>query len=86
MAFYSMAFQGMAPFGSLLAGTLAGRIGAPRTMMINGAMCLVASAWFARKLPAVREVVRPIYVRMGILPEVALGVQQAATMQEPPET
>lgn len=86
MAFYSMAFQGMAPFGSLLAGNLAGRIGAPRTMMINGAMCLVASAWFARKLPAVREVVRPIYVRMGILPEVALGVQQAATMQEPPET
>jgi MFS family permease len=68
MAFYSMAFQGMAPFGSLLAGNLASRIGAPRTMMINGAMCLLASLWFARKLPAVRALVRPIYARMGILP------------------
>jgi MFS family permease len=69
MAFYSMAFQGMAPFGSLLAGNLAGRIGAPRTVMINGCVCLLASAWFARRLPAVREIVRPIYVKMGILPE-----------------
>jgi hypothetical protein len=56
--------------------------------MVNGAMCLAGEfAWFA--LQAAGEsakVVRPIYVRMGILPEVALGVQQAATMQEPPET
>jgi len=69
MSFYSMAFLGMAPFGSLLAGNLAARIGAPRTLLLNGAVCLIASLWFARRLPAIRSVVRPIYVRMGILPE-----------------
>jgi MFS family permease len=69
MSFYSMAFLGMAPFGSLLAGNLAARIGAPRTMMANGLVCLIGCLWFARKLPAIRKIVRPIYARMGILPE-----------------
>jgi MFS family permease len=68
MSFYAMAFLGMVPFGSLLAGYLAARIGAPRTMMVNGAVCLIGSLWFARRLPAIRRIVRPIYVRMGILP------------------
>jgi MFS family permease len=67
MSFYAMAFLGMVPFGSLLAGYLAARIGAPRTMMVNGAVCLIGSLWFARRLPAIREIVRPIYVRLGIL-------------------
>jgi MFS family permease len=69
MSFYAMAFLGMVPFGSLLAGYLAARIGAPKTMMVNGAVCLIGSLWFARRLPTIRQIVRPIYVRMGILPE-----------------
>jgi len=86
MAFYSMAFQGMAPFGSLVAGALAARIGAPRTVMVSGACCLAGSAWFASQLPRIREVVRPIYMRLGILPQIALGVQHATALSEPPET
>jgi MFS family permease len=70
MSFYSMAFMGMVPFGSLLAGTLASRIGAPRTVMLGGAACLLAAAGFARALPGLRAQVRPIYVRLGIVPEV----------------
>jgi MFS family permease len=69
MSFYAMAFLGMVPFGSLLAGYLAERIGAPMTMTVNGVICLLGSVWFARRLPAIREVIRPIYVQMGILPE-----------------
>jgi MFS family permease len=68
MSFYSMAFLGMAPFGSLLAGYLASHIGAPRTLIVNGVVCLIGSFWFSRRLPAIRKVVRPIYVKMGILP------------------
>jgi MFS family permease len=85
MSFYAMAFMGMAPFGSLLAGALAARVGAPATLAAGGAMVIAGSIWFARKLPAIRQVVRPIYVRLGILPELALGVQQASVLQEPPE-
>jgi MFS family permease len=69
MSFYSMAFLGMSPFGSLLAGSLAARIGAPHTVMVNGAMCLLASLLFSRKLPEIRKIVRPIYVRLGIVSE-----------------
>ena len=69
MAFYSMAFQGMAPFGSLLAGSLASRVGAPATVLVSGTACVLASFWFRRRLPSIRGVVRPIYVRLGILEE-----------------
>jgi len=67
MAFYSMAFQGMMPFGSLLAGNIAARFGAGGAMMFNGLACLAGSLLFARKLPAIRTAIRPIYARMGIL-------------------
>jgi MFS family permease len=83
MAFYSMAFQGMAPFGSLMAGALAARVGVPRTLILSGVLCMAGTVWFARKLPEIRALVRPIYVRLGILPEAALGVQQASALQAP---
>jgi MFS family permease len=85
MAFYSMAFMGMAPFGSLLAGWLAARIGAPETLVFGGALCIAGSIWFARELHAIRALVRPIYRKLGILPELAIGVQHASAMQTPPE-
>ncbi len=83
MSFYSMAFQGMAPFGSLMAGALAARLGAPRTLVISGALCLCGAAWFAQKLPGIRVLVRPTYQRLGILSEAALGVQQASALHSP---
>ena len=69
MSLYTMAFMGMVPFGSLLSGSLADRIGAPGTIMLGGIACILGSFLFARKLPSLREMVRPIYVKKGILPE-----------------
>ncbi|MGA3264551.1 MAG: MFS transporter [Terracidiphilus sp.] len=68
MSYYTMAFMGMAPFGSLLAGTLAHKIGAPWTVIVNGCAVLLGAAWFVTRLPAVRRTIRPIYQEMGILP------------------
>jgi MFS family permease len=68
MSYYTMAFVGMAPFGSLLAGGLAHAIGAPWTVILNGAAVLLGAAWFTTKLPAVRREIRPIYRELGILP------------------
>ena len=67
MAFYTMAFLGTAPIGSLIAGVAADRIGPPRTITIGGIACLLAAVWFASRLPGLREIVRPIYVERGIL-------------------
>jgi len=82
MAFYSMAFRGIMPFGSLLAGSLASAFGAPATVIIGGGICLAGSLWFARSLPEIRAHVRPIYVRLGILPEVAAGLHQASSVED----
>ena len=83
MSFYSMAFQGTAPFGSLIAGAAASRFGAPHTLMIGGSLCVVGAAWFCTELPKIRAIVRPIYRKMGIIPEVATGMEAAALL--PPE-
>jgi MFS family permease len=68
MSFYSMAFMGMAPFGGLLAGALAHRITAPRTVAVSGVACVLAAAWFATRLASLREVMRPVYREIGLLP------------------
>jgi MFS family permease len=75
MSYYTMAFMGMAPFGSLLAGTMATKFGAPRTVILNGAACLLGAAWFMTRLPALRREIRPIYQEMGIVPAEE-GIQQ----------
>lgn len=85
MGFYSMAFLGMAPFGSLMAGALANRLGAPRTVMISGTICIAGAGWFASHLTSIGKHVHPIYRKMGIIPEIASGIQSASALQTPPD-
>jgi MFS family permease len=54
MAVWAMVFMGFAPFGSLLAGWLATRIGPSRTLMIGGAVCMGAACVFSVVLPRLR--------------------------------
>jgi MFS family permease len=86
MSFYTMAFMGTAPFGSLLAGSLAERIGAPHTLLLGGIGCILGAIWFATRLSALRREVVPIYVRIGILPEMAAAIQHTSELSVPPET
>jgi hypothetical protein len=67
MSYYTMAFFGAAPFGSLFAGALAERIGAPHTVMVTGAFCVAGSLWFSLELPRVSAAMRPIYQSLGVL-------------------
>ncbi len=84
MSFYTMAFMGTAPFGSLLAGSLADRIGASNTLLMGGIGCLVGAGLFAYALPRLRGFVRPIYIQKGILPELQTGVNATAELSVPP--
>jgi MFS family permease len=95
MSYYTMAFMGMAPFGSLLAGTMAHAIpampmwfvggtplaGAQWTVIMNGVVVVLGAAWFVTRLPALRRVVRPIYEEMGIIPS-AREMAAAVTAEE----
>jgi MFS family permease len=68
MSLFTMSFLGMAPFGNLFAGSLANNIGAPSTLLFGGSCCIIGSLLFARQLPAIRLLVKPIYTKAGILP------------------
>ena len=78
MSYYTMAFVGMAPFGSLLAGTLAQAIGAPRTVIISGIACILGSLWFWSRMTAIRSDMRRIYQRLGIVPIPEIAVEEGA--------
>lgn len=68
MSYYTIAFVGMAPFGSLLVGYLAQIVGAPHTVMLTGAVVLLGSLWFWLERQEVRRAMRPIYIELGIVP------------------
>ena len=85
MSLYTMAFIGVSPFGSLAMGALAGRIGVTNTLVMGGIVCILASAIFATKLPVLRRTIHPIYRKIGIIPEVASGMNAATGLSLPPE-
>jgi MFS family permease len=62
MAVYSMMFMGMAPFGALLGGALADRIGAPFTVGLGAIAGLGGAVWFGLTLPKVRVEARRLIV------------------------
>lgn len=78
MSYYTMAFVGMAPFGSLLAGTLAHWIGAAHTLLATGSVCVLGAIWYATRLRVIRHHIRPIYQDLGILPPTVVAVMENA--------
>jgi hypothetical protein len=68
MSYYTMAYMGASPFGSLLAGSLAPVLGAPGAVVVCGLGCIAGAIWFWLQLPKLRPEIRPIYQRLGILP------------------
>lgn len=85
MAVYSMMFMGMAPIGALLAGSLADRLGAPLTVALGGAVCIVGSIIFGSKLSAFRHEARRIIVALSMTggePSSKAGFQQPTLTRE----
>jgi MFS family permease len=80
MSLYAMSFRGVAPFGSLLAGAAAGLIGASLTLIIGGFFCLIGAIYFFINLPKMRTLIRPIYMKLGIIPEALQGVGTATQL------
>ena len=79
MSLYTMAFRGMSPFGNLLAGSLAGFIGTEFALASGGVISLASGLLFLSRIPYLRNFIRPIYAKLGIIQEVATGVQQASS-------
>ncbi len=84
MSLYVMAFVGTAPLGSLIAGILASKFGAPLTIFSGAVVCLIGAITFVFYLPILRNHIRPHYIKLGILPEVSKGLQAATHLNMPP--
>jgi MFS family permease len=84
MSLYVMAFMGTAPIGSFMAGSLASLIGASYAVLSGGIVCLFGAIIFAKKLPSLRKHIRPVYVKLGIIPEVSRGLQSTTHLKMPP--
>ncbi len=80
MSLYAMSFRGVAPFGSLLAGAAAGLIGASLTLVIGGIFCVIGAIYFLVNLPKMRVLIRPIYIKLGIIQEALHGVDTATRL------
>jgi MFS family permease len=83
MSYYTLGFTGMAPFGALLAGTLAHALptrtfplfgspfiltGEQLTIIFNGSIVVLGALWFSSQMPKLRPIIRPIYLKLGIIP------------------
>ena len=66
MAVYSMMFMGMAPFGALLGGALADRLGAPVTVTMGAVACLGGATLFGLQLPKIRVEARQLIIAQGM--------------------
>ena len=69
MSYFTMAIIGIAPFGSLIDGAMTDKIGAPNTVMIGGVVSIICSIVFFTRLPMLKKLVRPVYVKKGIIVE-----------------
>lgn len=77
MSLFATAFIGMAPFGSLLAGTLATEIGPQPAVIASGIICVLSGILFSLRIPALRKLILPIYAQRGVLPQIAAGIQSS---------
>jgi len=84
-SFYIMSFMGTAPLGSLLAGALSSAFGAPVAVRVGACICLVGAMLFAARAQSIRRLIRPMYSRTGVMPEVAAGIETTEILREPPE-
>lgn len=85
MSLYTMAFIGVAPFGSLLAGSVASSIGATNTLVAGGIICVIASVIFSGKTPVLVKMIQPACAKAEVGQEIVSGIGTATGLAVPPE-
>jgi MFS family permease len=80
MSFFLMAYLGTAPFGSLIAGALTDRMGAPLTLALGGTCCAIGGLWFAGGLKSFHETIRPVYIDLGLITETQVAETEIAAL------
>jgi MFS family permease len=87
MSFYAWSFMGMAPWGSLLAGSMGHVLGAPMAVWLSGIGCFLAAGVLLLGLPRLQRLSGPIYQAKGIIGPIGdlTGHEQVPNPTEPEE-
>ncbi len=85
MSFYTMAIMGTAPFGSLLAGSLADGLGTRSTLILAGVICVLGTFLFLRRFPAMKKEIYRLYARLGIITGKPAEIKPVPGFPVPPE-
>ena len=80
MALYSMMFMGMAPFGALLGGALADRVGAPITVAIGAVASIIGATLFGLNLPKIRTEARQLIIAQSVAGRGTVGRKSNASV------
>ena len=64
MSLFAVALVGMMPFGSLLSGAVAARIGVQYTLLAGASICVAGAAVFAGRLPRLGSMLLPTFSRI----------------------
>jgi predicted MFS family arabinose efflux permease len=68
MSYWTVAYMGGVPSGSLFMGAVAHTVGVPETLRLCGVGCILGAAWFWGKRHVIRRLITPIYEELGLLP------------------
>lgn len=68
ISFFTLALLGIFPFGNLLAGVLAERVGATNTLILGGVFRIICSLVFISYLPRIMHSFQSTHQKNGILP------------------
>ena len=77
MGYLAMTFTGIAPVGSMFLGSLEKQTGLPAIILISGVSCAIGGIIFEYYRPLVRKHARQVYIRKGIIQEIATGIDAA---------
>lgn len=80
LSFYVLSLAGVAPLGSLLMGSLAERYGVIAVFQGAGLLSIAAGFILALVLPKIKRLIRPVYIKKGIIQEISTGIQNADTL------
>ena len=69
MSYYTMAFMGTAPFGSLMAGSMATTVGVANTILISGIVCVLGSIIYGKniQLYVYKNYVKPLIKKLAFI-------------------
>lgn len=81
MGYLAMTFTGVTPIGSMLLGGIEKYTGLPAIILISGIFCIIGAILFEHYRPIVRKHARRVYVRKGIIKEIAIGIDSAENQQ-----